>query len=173
MEYIQRISQDVISGLSGSYGSAGIYGSFLRVFITFGLLSGPASSLIDAPFGRTVPKLSSLTINGSVGWLLMEIVSPLSFIIALSTRISSNPITFQSITTLPSLETLISPFFTLPKARVVLASLFLLHYFNRSIISTFRNPGRARMHLSVNYSPAICNENTAANTVLTRCQSLP
>lgn len=58
----------------------------------------------------------------------MEIVSPLTFLYSLSSPLTLSP------------------------ARQLLATLFVLHYLNRSIISTLRNPGRAKMHISVFFS---------------------
>ncbi|KAK4704864.1 hypothetical protein P7C70_g1352, partial [Phenoliferia sp. Uapishka_3] len=133
--------------LSGAlkYGSVGLYGAAQRIFIAFALTSGPASSLIDAPFGRYLPASRRLTVNGNIGWLVMEIVSPLCFVLALASDVAPTSPFFR----LPSLSDLSDTFSSLPIARRILASLFLVHYLNRAVISTFRNPGRARMHISV------------------------
>ena len=98
----------------------------------------------DAPFGR-FPGASVLTVNGNVGWFLMEIVSPITFCLALTTPISPT----GSILRIPTLAQLADTFVALPIARRILAALFLVHYTNRAIVSTIRNPGRAPMHISV------------------------
>ncbi|KAL8279127.1 hypothetical protein RQP46_008383 [Phenoliferia psychrophenolica] len=140
---MDSISWDSLTG-AFSHGSAGWYGFAQRVFALFALTAGPACCFVDAPFGR-FPGSSRLVVNGNWGWLIMEIVSPISFCYALASPISSAA-PFPSI---PTLSHLTATFLALPIARRVLASLFLVHYLNRSIISTFRNPGRAPMHISV------------------------
>lgn len=144
--------------------SVGLYDFARQFFTLFGLLSFPlclfvgqsisplivpppfASMLMgdrttDAPFGRVVSK--GWKMNGTVGWFLMEIMSPLSFLYALSVPPSHLPLPT------PSFASLLSRVSQLPLARKVLATFFLIHYFNRAVISSFRNPSRARMNISV------------------------
>ncbi|GAA5949774.1 hypothetical protein JCM3765_007684 [Sporobolomyces pararoseus] len=90
--------------------------------------------------------------NGSLGWFLMEIVSPLAFLLSLPLGQYSS---FPSSTDYPS--EIWTTFKSLPSARQILASLFLLHYLNRSTISTLQNPSRARMNLLVPLSAIVFN----------------
>ena len=91
----------------------------------------------------------------------MEIVSPLSFLIAIHLKPNFDPIFFSipSLSTISSFSTikLFSPIANLPPARAILATMFLLHYFNRAVISSFRNPSRARMSISVPLSAVLFN----------------
>lgn len=89
--------------------------------------------------------------NGSVGWLLMEIVSPIAFFLSLPLGQSSS----LTISTSPSYY--LDYIRSLPLARQILVLFFLVHYLNRSIISTFVNPSRARMNLLVPISAVVFN----------------
>jgi 3-oxo-5-alpha-steroid 4-dehydrogenase 1 len=78
---------------------------------------------------------------GTVGWMLMEIASPASFLLTYMTApfsSSSKPPPFLHPSTL-------------------LAALFVLHYLNRAIISPLRSPGRSRMHVVVVFAAIIFN----------------
>lgn len=83
----------------------------------------------------------------------MELVSPVVFVYALATPLLDHTATslFEAFSSFDS------ALFSLPLARALLAVLFLAHYFNRSIVSTFRNPGRGDMHLSVFLSAVTFN----------------
>ncbi|GAA5992029.1 hypothetical protein JCM5350_006256 [Sporobolomyces pararoseus] len=141
--------QNLWLGLSGT--TVGLYCTLQRCFIAFGILS-PVCFFIDAPFGKFTAKSNLFTMNGSLGWFLMEIVSPLAFVLSLPLGQSS---AFPSSTNyLSMISTTIR---CLPLARKILAALFLLHYLNRSTISTLQNPSRARMNLLVPLSAVIFN----------------
>lgn len=81
----------------------------------------------------------------------MEIISPLFFLIALCTPLTSSPLTFSS-SLLPSLAKVVETFKGLPRGRAIIAGLFLVHYANRSLVSSWRNPARGRMHISVSFA---------------------
>ncbi|GAA5958130.1 hypothetical protein JCM21900_002920 [Sporobolomyces salmonicolor] len=138
-------------GLKGHNGTLGFYSAIQRCFITFGLLSSPASFVIDAPFGRFVN--SSWTVDGCLGWLFMELVSPLSFLYFLSLSPSPSPSSFL----VPSPSRTLNTLRDLAPARAFLVVLFLIHYSNRSVVSTVRNPSRARMNIAVPLSAALFN----------------
>jgi len=105
----------------------------------------------------------------------MELVSPVSFLAALATPLSSAPLKWRwptllslahhqfnwsnlSVTTrLHPLAAVSSAFAALTPARRVLALLFVAHYLNRSVVSSLRNPNRARMHVVVPLSAALFN----------------
>ncbi|GAA5836221.1 hypothetical protein JCM11251_007398 [Rhodosporidiobolus azoricus] len=143
------------AGLKGQYGSIGTYGAVQRIFATLGLLAGPGSLLTDAPFGRFIGGKGWIgpTVDGRLGWMLMEICSPLTFLYCLTVPPSTSPFAFPA----PSIEGIISAFRSLPLARAILASLFLIHYANRSIVSELRNPGRGRMHIIIPVLSALFN----------------
>lgn len=107
---------------------------------------------VEAPFGR-VNFSGGFSINGTVGWLIMESVSPIAFLIVMNSRIG--PIfNFADFNSLPSLSSIsflhfLHPLTQMPPARAVLSSLFLLHYLHRAMISSFTNPGRSKMNISV------------------------
>ncbi|ODN81986.1 hypothetical protein, variant [Cryptococcus amylolentus CBS 6039] len=65
-------------------------GNFFPALIVFHLfaLHMPItlSGLIDAPFGKFASHGSRLNINGNLGWAAMEIVSPVTFMVALYTH---------------------------------------------------------------------------------------
>lgn len=63
----------------------------------------------------------------------MEIVSPLSFLLAACTPLSSSSGLGLRIPTIMDIERLAA----LPTARIVLVGLYFCHYLNRSIISTW------------------------------------
>ncbi|GAA6010251.1 hypothetical protein JCM10207_005687 [Rhodosporidiobolus poonsookiae] len=143
-------------GLKGRYGTIGAYSAAQRGFATFAALAFGGSMLVDAPFGRylhtsTFPKI--FTVSGRVGWMLMEIVSPLSFLYFLSAPPSISPSSFPA----PSLTRLLSTLSNLPRARQLLAALYVTHYANRSIVSELRNPGRSPMHVVIPILSALFN----------------
>lgn len=144
-------ARTILEGLSGAHGTIGLFGAFERVFLTFALFAGPACLVIgqlnpplafradpnsstDAPFGRFVP--NRLTLDGNVCWILAEIVSPITFLIALSTPPASTPLAFYA----PTLAALVDRYnavASLPYARLLLVALYLCHYINRAVISTW------------------------------------
>ncbi|KAM0752985.1 hypothetical protein T439DRAFT_187056 [Meredithblackwellia eburnea MCA 4105] len=134
------------------HGTVALFGIAERSFLAFAVLAFTALCFIDAPFGRFVPKRFS--INGNVGWLLMELVSPLGFLSALASPLTSTPLSSKD---LPTFARLKGVFFALPLARKILVVCFLVHYFNRAVVSTLRNPGRARMHAAVPLAAAFFN----------------
>ncbi|PVF97494.1 hypothetical protein CPB86DRAFT_760132 [Serendipita vermifera] len=110
-------------------------------YVTAPLVVFPVLFVIDAPFGRFTPKSSFLTVNGTIGWMLMEIVSPISFLL-----------TYLNAPFSPGRK---PPPFLHPST--LLATLFVLHYLNRAIISPLRSPGRSRMHVVVVFAAIIFN----------------
>lgn len=114
----------------------------------------------DAPFGRNIPSSFSLPVNGDVAWLLMEAVSPAALLYAISASSSDlyAPIARNSLPTpLAAVSQLQDAFVYLPRARTVLVLLYLTHYLNRSVVSTFRNPGRAKMGVAVPLAAILFN----------------
>lgn len=112
------------------------------------------SSFSDAPFGRFLSNDKSIwTVNGRVGWLLMEIVSPLSFLYFLSTPATLSSFTFPT----PSLARFTSTLQALSPARIILVVFYVVHYANRSIVGELRNPGRSRMHIVIPLLSAVWN----------------
>lgn len=101
--------------------------------------------------------------SGTYGWLVMELVAPLAFLVGLSAPISTVTAATASGSgsgwawVRPSPSTVATAFRALPRARQLLAVAFLVHYANRSLVSTCRNPSRARMHLAVPLSAIVFN----------------
>ncbi|GAA6063808.1 hypothetical protein JCM10212_001639 [Sporobolomyces blumeae] len=118
------------------------------------------ASSSHAPFGRFTSSNASRkwTVNGSIGWLVMEIVSPLAFVSALVSHRAGLAVPFPlSVSSIAVLSTAHASLVSLPLARKVLAALFVLHYVNRSIVSTLENPSRAPMHVAVPLSAVVFN----------------
>lgn len=124
--------------------------------------------VFDAPFGKFAWDNSPLSFNANFGWFLMEIVSPVTFVVSLLTSpslLSLTPAQCVSILERPchalqrtlidcptvcdrSLNDLLSGWSKLNSPTKLLALLYVLHYLNRSTISVLRNPAkRAPMHL--------------------------
>ncbi|GAA5975072.1 hypothetical protein JCM11641_000020 [Rhodosporidiobolus odoratus] len=142
----------LLQGLAGHYGTIGLYSAVQRIFVAFGVFAFPGSLLIDAPFGRFLNS-NRWTVNGRYGWLLMELISPLSFLYFLSTPPSTSPFSFPAL----SLTRIATALRALPPSRALLATFYLVHYFNRSILAELRNPGRSRMHLIIPTLSALFN----------------
>ncbi|KAJ3762008.1 hypothetical protein EV360DRAFT_79728 [Lentinula raphanica] len=106
-----------------------IYDAARKVFTLVGLASLPGSFIANAPFGRFAPRSKFLTVNGRLGWVLMELWSPLGFIYAIHhSPLSTNPS-------------------SLSVPQMILIGCFLVHYLNRGFISPARAPSRSRMHV--------------------------
>jgi 3-oxo-5-alpha-steroid 4-dehydrogenase 1 len=109
-------------------------------FYGFALL-GPAAFAYDAPFGRFATPNSVLSVDGIKSWIVMELVSPLSFLItAYLHPFSPTSLSLPSFSRPPALG--IKPPF-------VLTALYLTHYLNRALISPLRSPSRSKSHLVV------------------------
>ncbi|OCH89893.1 hypothetical protein OBBRIDRAFT_813000 [Obba rivulosa] len=94
----------------------------------------PVTFVFDAPFGRFAPSEDSiLLVDGIKSWIAMELVSPVSFIY-----------TFLKAPLAPS-----APALSLHDPSTFLATLFLIHYANRALISPLRTPVRSKSHISV------------------------
>lgn len=92
----------------------------------------PLQFLIDAPFGRFAPSNNSIfAVDGIKSWIVMELVSPISFIVVLYRGPWA-----------ASLSAVSTP-------QVILTSLFIIHYLNRAIISPLRTPSRSKSHIAV------------------------
>jgi len=110
-------------------------------FLLAPMIVFPILFYINAPFGRFSPKDSMFAINGVLGWMIMEIVSPVSFIATY----------------------LFAPFSPdrkpppLNHTSTFLATLFVLHYINRAIVSPLRSPGRSKIHAVVVFAAIVFN----------------
>lgn len=108
-----------------------------QCFLAGFALVGPAAFGYDAPFGRFATPDSVLSVDGVKSWIVMELVSPLTFLFtAYLHPFSPTPLP------LPSLALDISPQF-------ILVALYLVHYLNRALISPLRSPSRSKSHLAV------------------------
>ncbi|KAG2043791.1 3-oxo-5-alpha-steroid 4-dehydrogenase-domain-containing protein [Suillus americanus] len=117
-----------------------LYDATRKWFFLIPPIFGPLQILIDAPFGRFAPSNDSIfVVDGIKSWIIMELVSPISFIAVLyrgpwaaSSSAVSTP-------------------------QVILASLFIIHYLNRAIISPLRTPSRSKSHIAVALSAVVFN----------------
>ncbi|BGP21271.1 3-oxo-5-alpha-steroid 4-dehydrogenase 1 [Rhodotorula toruloides] len=142
----------LVEGLQGQYGTVGLYAAVQRLFVGFGFVGGPGSCLVDAPFGK-FGTWKRFAVHGDIGWMLMEIVSPVAFLYGLSLPLNTSSSSFLSF----SPFRIASAFRALPFARQVLAGCYLVHYANRSVVSSIRNPGRARMNIIIPLLSALFN----------------
>jgi len=112
---------------------------FLKVTMTawigLGALTFVALLFITAPYGRHSRPGWGPTVSARLGWVLMEVVSPLAFAyFFLKDNASPNPVT------------------------VLFFGLFALHYANRAVVYPFRMRGAGRpMALSVVAMGALFN----------------
>ncbi|KAH9985640.1 3-oxo-5-alpha-steroid 4-dehydrogenase-domain-containing protein [Russula compacta] len=105
-------------------------------------LVGPATFAYDAPFGRFATPDSVLAVDGIRSWIVMELISPLSFLFTAYLHPFS-PTPFP----LPSLSLSRSALDIRPQ--FILTLLYLVHYLNRALISPLRSPSRSKSHLVV------------------------
>ncbi|KAL1760322.1 3-oxo-5-alpha-steroid 4-dehydrogenase-domain-containing protein [Schizophyllum commune] len=119
-----------------------VYNAARKWFAIGSFCAGPATLVINAPFGRFALKEGSwFMLDGIKSWMAMEIVSPAMFLYAfIKSPLSPSPIPFS-----PS------------DPHVLLAALYLVHYANRAIISPLRTPSRSKSHLSVAISGVAFN----------------
>jgi 3-oxo-5-alpha-steroid 4-dehydrogenase 1 len=103
-------------------------------------LLAPVAFVYDAPFGRFATPDSALSVDGIKSWIVMELTSPLAFLLTTYLHpFSPTPLPLPSLSR-PALG--ISP-------QSVLAALYLTHYFNRALISPLRAPSRSKSHVVV------------------------
>ncbi|KAE8213642.1 hypothetical protein CF327_g2872 [Tilletia walkeri] len=147
------LSNFLASLLPGSSSSSATTPTLASTIYTLGSLSFLFSPLLapvliwgmDAPHGRFAPKNSQKwTVHGNYGWLVMEIVSPLTFLASLLTPYGIAQEGAGSVLQ-PVLDTL----WKLPTPNKVLALLFVVHYAHRAVISPLTSPTRSRMHVVV------------------------
>ncbi|KAJ4479273.1 hypothetical protein J3R30DRAFT_3477079 [Lentinula aciculospora] len=108
-----------------------IYNVARKFFTIVGVASLPGSFLVNAPFGRFAPQSNFLAVDGRLGWVLMELWSPLGFIYG----ILNSPLSEKS-----SESQLSMP-------QMILVGCYMVHYLNRGFISPARAPSRSRMHI--------------------------
>ncbi|EMD33098.1 hypothetical protein CERSUDRAFT_142667 [Gelatoporia subvermispora B] len=102
----------------------------------------PVTFAIDAPFGRFAPSKDSIfLVDGIKSWIAMELVSPAAFIY----------------TFLKSPLATSAPVLSLHDPSTFLATLFLIHYANRAILSPLRTPVRSKSHIAVPLSAVTFN----------------
>lgn len=120
-----------------------IYDIFRKWLFLTNIAVFPTCFVINAPFGRFTPSKDSwFLVDGIKSWILMELVSPAMFIYAYTT----SPLSYYD----PPLPSWTSP-------QSILASLFLIHYTNRAILSPLRTPSRSKSHLIVPLSGVLFN----------------
>jgi len=125
-------------------GSAKLYALSYTFLLSLPLLT-PILFFFDAPHGRFAWNKSLVNLNGNLAWFFMEIVSPLTFLFALSVTgpLTSTAKEFKTWSPSQGLDRLLALGFPVK----VLALCYLVHYLNRSTISTLRQPtSRSPIH---------------------------
>lgn len=111
------------------------YDTALTIYASLPLLMVPALMVVNAPYGRFAGKLGfDWSLNGKWSWCLMEIVSPLTFIASL--------------------------YFTRPtwtSFQILLSSVWIIHYTNRSIIYPYRAHSLSPIHILTSSSSVLFN----------------
>lgn len=111
-----------------------------KCFFLLPPIAGLLQFLINAPFGRFAPSNDSIfVVDGIKSWIIMELVAPITFISVLYRGPYAS-----------SLSAISTP-------QVILASLFIVHYLNRAIISPLRTPSRSKSHIVVPLLAVIFN----------------
>ncbi|KAK6347626.1 hypothetical protein TWF718_005465 [Orbilia javanica] len=126
MEYLRLIYTDYLFSPDPA-----IYRAHVQLFHFFPVVC-IFQSMITTPMGKTSVK-SCLNLPGKLSWILMELISPVSFFL-----------TFYLNTTAP-----LTALANLPISHKILTILYLIHYTNRAIISPLRAPAYAPAHIIV------------------------
>ncbi|KAF3222922.1 hypothetical protein TWF106_005350 [Orbilia oligospora] len=127
MEYLRLIYTDYLFSPDPE-----VYRAHVRLFHFFPVVC-ILQSAITTPMGKTSVK-SFLNLPGKLSWILMELISPISFFLTFYLNNSQSP-----------LETLAA----LPISHKILSILYLIHYLNRALISPLRAPAYAPAHIIV------------------------
>lgn len=145
-----------LRALAGQLGSKAQYIGVHRVFSLVSLV-GPVTHFVNAPFGRFSLSKSRLNVNGNIGWFIMELVSPVTFSLSLlGSLLDTSPLSIASSLSLGQDAWTKAASFTTPTK--ILAVLYLVHYINRSTISSLRTPQkRSPMHITVPLSAVAFN----------------
>ncbi|KDR83066.1 hypothetical protein GALMADRAFT_57448 [Galerina marginata CBS 339.88] len=113
-----------------------LYNGSRKWWTILNLLTAPITFFVNAPFGRFTPKDQSsiFVVDGIKSWIVMELVSPITFLYTFIT----SPLTFQA-----------PPLPSLTERHAILAICFLVHYANRALLSPLRTPSRSKTHIVV------------------------
>ncbi|EWC45879.1 hypothetical protein DRE_04886 [Drechslerella stenobrocha 248] len=118
---------------------ATIWRAHVRLFHFFPVVC-VLQALITTPMGKTSIK-SRLNLPGKVSWILMELVSPVSFFLTLFLNVT-HPL---------------AALHALPMLHKVLVGLYVVHYTNRALISPLRAPAYAPAHIIVLFAGTLFN----------------
>ncbi|KAK6358893.1 hypothetical protein TWF696_000072 [Orbilia brochopaga] len=110
---------------------AAVWRAHVRFFHFAPIVCAPMA-LITTPMGKTSVN-SIFNLPGKLSWILMELVSPLSFLM----------------TVYRNSATLLATMAALPAAHKVLTALYFIHYAHRALISPLRAPSYAPAHIVV------------------------
>ncbi|KAJ7672586.1 hypothetical protein DFH06DRAFT_1176851 [Mycena polygramma] len=113
-----------------------LYDGARKWFTITSLVTAPITFIIDAPFGRFTPSQNSIfLVDGIKSWIVMELVSPAFFFYAfLNAPLSAGARTSS---------------FTLGSPQSPPVGAYLIHYFNRALLSPLRTPSRSKSHIIV------------------------
>ncbi|KAK6334307.1 hypothetical protein TWF730_003520 [Orbilia blumenaviensis] len=126
MEYLRLIYTDYLFSPDPA-----VYRAHVQLFHFFPVVC-ILQSMITTPMGKTSVK-SCLNLPGKLSWILMELISPISFFLTFYLN-SKDPIATLS---------------ALPTSHKILSVLYLIHYVNRALVSPLRAPAYAPAHIIV------------------------
>ncbi|KAK6518906.1 hypothetical protein TWF281_003596 [Arthrobotrys megalospora] len=126
MEYLRLIYEDYLFSPDPA-----VYRAHVQLFHFFPVVC-ILQSMITTPMGKTSVK-SFLNLPGKLSWILMELISPISFFLTFYLN-SPSPLTTLT---------------NLPITHKILTVLYFIHYANRALISPLRAPAYAPAHIIV------------------------
>lgn len=116
-----------------------LYDGARKWFTISSVIIGPVTFVIDAPFGRFTPSRHSIfsqrifLVDGIKSWIFMELVSPAFFFYTLFKAPLSGGAGTRQI--------------TLGSPQSLLIAAYVMHYFNRALLSPLRTPSRSKSHI--------------------------
>ncbi|KAF3934706.1 hypothetical protein ABW20_dc0105772 [Dactylellina cionopaga] len=126
MEYLRLLCSEYLFSPDAS-----IYKIHVQLFHFFPVVCC-LQSVITTPMGKTSVK-SFLNLPGKFSWILMELISPVSFFLTLYLN-KPDPV---------------ATMLALPTTHKILTCLYFVHYLNRALISPLRAPAYAPAHIIV------------------------
>ncbi|KAF9013104.1 3-oxo-5-alpha-steroid 4-dehydrogenase-domain-containing protein [Cyathus striatus] len=123
---LQQLGQTLWTTLFDNGRGAFWYNIFRKWFTLGSLATAPQTLIINAPFGRFVPKDHSIfLLDGLKSWIVMELVAPVTFLLTFI----GTPLALRT----PQIPPLGSK-------EYFFVALYLIHYTNRAILSPLRTP---------------------------------
>ncbi|KAJ2387774.1 hypothetical protein GGI05_003986 [Coemansia sp. RSA 2603] len=114
-----------------------VFDIVLWSYITIAPIIAGALFVVGSPYGSQTSYLGKLAINGRVAWIVMELVSPATFLLS-----------YMRPSSIGSTQTNLTDLF---------AILWIIHYANRAFIYPLRQPSRKPMHIGIMLSACLFN----------------